>query len=245
MIIFPAIDLKDGQCVRLKQGVMEDATVFNASPAAQAKIFQAQGFQWLHCVDLNGAFAGRSANSDAIKAIRSAITLPIQLGGGIRDLAAVEHWLAAGISRVILGTAALTDPAFVKQAARKFPGKIVVGADAKGGKIATQGWAEVSTLTPIELGKRFEDAGVAAILFTDIDGDGLLKGVNVTATAALARALSIPVIASGGVGSIAHIDALKAAEANIAPSKIEGVVVGRALYDGRISPKEALARAAG
>src|ERR1700689_3261181 len=239
MIIFPAIDLKDGQCVRLKQGVMEDATVFNASPAAQAKIFQAQGFQWLHCVDLNGAFAGKSANSDAIKAIRAAITLPIQLGGGIRDLAAVEHWLAAGISRVILGTAALTDPEFVKQAARKFPGKIVVGADAKGGKIATQGWAEVSNLTPIELGKRFEDAGVAAILFTDIDGDGLLKGVNVTATAALARALSIPVIASGGVGSIADIDALRATGV----PNIEGVVVGRALYDGRISPKEALARA--
>ena len=243
MIIFPAIDLKDGQFVRLKQGVMADATVFNASPAAQGKIFQDQGFQWLHCVDLNGAFAGKSANSEAIKAIRAAITLPIQLGGGIRDLAAVEHWLAAGITRVILGTAALTNPDFVKQAARKFPGRIVVGADAKGGKIATQGWAEVSNLTPVELGKRFEDAGVAAILFTDIDGDGLLKGVNVAATAALARALSISVIASGGVGSIADIDALKAAEANIAPSKIEGVVVGRALYDGRIDVAAALARA--
>jgi phosphoribosylformimino-5-aminoimidazole carboxamide ribotide isomerase len=239
MIIFPAIDLKDGQCVRLKQGVMEDATVFNASPAAQARIFQDQGFQWLHCVDLNGAFAGKSANSEAIQAIRAAITLPIQLGGGIRDLAAVEHWLAAGISRVILGTAALRDPDFVKQAARKFPGRIVVGADAKGGKIATQGWAEISNLTPIELGKRFEDAGVAAILFTDIDGDGLLKGVNVAATAILAQALSIPVIASGGVGSIIDIDALKAAGV----PNIEGVVVGRALYDGRIDPKEALARA--
>jgi phosphoribosylformimino-5-aminoimidazole carboxamide ribotide isomerase len=239
MIIFPAIDLKDGQCVRLKQGVMEDATVFTASPSAQAKIFQDQGFQWLHCVDLNGAFAGKSANSDAIKAIRAAITLPIQLGGGIRDLAAVEHWLAVGITRVILGTAALIDPDFVKQAARKFPGRIVVGADAKGGKIATQGWAEISTLTPVELGKRFEDAGVAAILFTDIDGDGLLKGVNVTATAALARALSIPVIASGGVGSIADIDALKA----VGVPNIEGVVVGRALYDGRIDPAAALVRA--
>src|SRR5580658_9183367 len=239
MIIFPAIDLKDGQCVRLKQGVMEDATVFNASPPAQAKIFQEQGFEWLHCVDLNGAFAGKSANSEAIKAIRAAITLPIQLGGGIRDLTAVERWLAAGISRVILGTTALTDPEFVKQAARKFPGKIVVGADAKGGKIATQGWAEVSNLTPIELGKRFEDAGVAAILFTDIDGDGLLKGLNVAATAALARALSIPVIASGGVGSIADIDALKA----VRVPNIEGVVVGRALYDGRIDPSAALAKA--
>jgi phosphoribosylformimino-5-aminoimidazole carboxamide ribotide isomerase len=239
MIIFPAIDLKDGQCVRLKQGVMDDATVFNASPSAQAKIFQEQGFQWLHCVDLNGAFAGKSANSEAINSIRAAVTLPIQLGGGVRDLAAVEFWLAAGISRVILGTAALTDPDFVKQAARKFPGRIVVGADAKGGKIATQGWADVSNLTPIELGKRFEDAGVAAILFTDIDSDGLLKGVNVAATAALARALSLPVIASGGVGSIADIDALEA----VGVANIEGVVVGRALYDGRISPKEALARA--
>jgi phosphoribosylformimino-5-aminoimidazole carboxamide ribotide isomerase len=239
MIIFPAIDLKDGQCVRLKRGLMEDATVFNSDPSAQAKIFQSQGFQWLHCVDLNGAFAGKSANSDAIKAIRAAITLPIQLGGGIRDLAAVEGWLAAGISRVILGTAALTNPEFVKEAARKFPGKIVVGADTKGGKIATEGWAEVSELTPVELGKRFEDAGVAAVLFTDIDGDGLLKGVNVTATAALARALSIPVIASGGVGSIADIDNLKAAGV----ANIEGVVVGRALYDGRIDPAEALARA--
>jgi phosphoribosylformimino-5-aminoimidazole carboxamide ribotide isomerase len=240
MILFPAIDLKDGQCVRLKQGVMSDATVFNADPAAQARAFQSQGFQWLHCVDLNGAFAGHSANSAAIKAIRAAIDLPIQLGGGIRDLAAVEAWLAAGITRVILGTAALTDPDFVKQAAKKFPGRIVVGADAKGGKIATQGWAEVSELTPMELGRRFEDAGVAAILFTDIDGDGLLKGVNVAATADLARALSIPVIASGGVGSIADIDALMEIEV----SNIEGVVVGRALYDGRIDPAQALARAA-
>src|SRR6201994_149369 len=241
MIIFPAIDLKDGQCVRLKRGLMEDATVFNADPGAQAKSFQAQGFEWLHCVDLNGAFAGKSANSDVIKSIRAAIDLPIQLGGGIRDMAAVEHWLAAGITRVILGTAALTNPEFVKEAAKKFPGRIVVGADAKGGKIATEGWAEISELTPIELGKRFEDAGVAAILFTDIDGDGLLKGVNVTATAALARALSIPVIASGGVGSIADIDNLLAAN----EPGIEGVVVRRALYDGRIDVGEALAKTRG
>ena len=237
MIIFPAIDLKDGVCVRLKKGVMDDATVFNTDPAAQARAFAAQGFQWLHCVDLNGAFAGHSANAEAIKSIRAAIDLPIQLGGGIRDRAAVESWLAAGITRVILGTAALTDPAFVKEAARAHPGRIVVGADAKGGKIATQGWAEVSELTPVELGKRFEDAGVAALLFTDIDGDGLLQGVNVKATAALARAMSIPVIASGGVGSLADIETLMAAgEANI-----EGVVVGRALYDGRIDPAAALA----
>jgi phosphoribosylformimino-5-aminoimidazole carboxamide ribotide isomerase len=239
MIIFPAIDLKDGVCVRLKKGVMEDATIFNADPAAQARSFQAQGFRWLHCVDLDGAFEGRSANADAIKSIRAAITLPIQLGGGIRDMAAVEGWLAAGITRVILGTAALTDPVFVKTAARAFPGRIVVGADAKGGKIATQGWAEISEITPTELGKRFEDAGVAAVLFTDIDGDGLLKGVNVTATAALARALTIPVIASGGVGATADIEALVAAQ----EPNIEGVVVGRALYDGRIDPAEALAKA--
>jgi phosphoribosylformimino-5-aminoimidazole carboxamide ribotide isomerase len=240
MIIFPAIDLKNGQCVRLKKGVMEDATVFNDDPAAQAKEFKAQGFRWLHCVDLNGAFDGRSVNADAIKSIRAAIDLPIQLGGGIRDMAAVEGWLAAGITRVILGTAALTDPAFVKEAARRFPGRIVVGADAKGGRIATQGWADVSDLTPIDLGKRFEDAGVAAILFTDIDGDGLLGGVNVTATAALARALTIPVIASGGVGSNADIEALVAAN----EPGIEGVVVGRALYDGRINVAEALRKTA-
>ena len=241
MIIFPAIDLKDGVCVRLKKGMMEDATIFNTDPAAQAKIFEAQGFEWLHCVDLNGAFAGKSANSDAIRAIRAAIDLPIQLGGGIRDMAAVESWLAAGITRVILGTAALTNPQFVKEAARAFPGKIVVGADAKGGRIATEGWADVSDLTPIDLGKRFEDAGVAAVPFTDIDGDGLLKGVNVTATAALARALSIPVIASGGVGSIADIEKLIAAN----EPGIEGVVVGRALYDGRIDVPAALRLAAG
>jgi phosphoribosylformimino-5-aminoimidazole carboxamide ribotide isomerase len=240
MIIFPAIDLKDGVCVRLKKGVMEDATVFNTDPGAQAKSFAAQGFQWLHCVDLNGAFAGHSANTDAIKSIRAAIDLPIQLGGGIRDMKAVDGWLEAGITRVILGTAALTDPQFVKDAARTYPGRIVVGADAKGGKIATQGWADVSDLTPTDLGKRFEDAGVAAILFTDIDGDGLLKGVNVTATAALARALTIPVIASGGVGSIKDIDNLIAAN----EPNIEGVVVGRALYDGRIDVAAALAKTA-
>ena len=237
MILFPAIDLKDGVCVRLKKGLMHEATVFNDDPAAQARTFKAQGFQWLHCVDLNGAFDGRSVNAEAIKSIRAAIDLPIQLGGGIRDMAAVESWLAAGITRVILGTAALTNPDFVKQAARAFPGRIVVGADAKGGKIATQGWADVSDLTPVDLGRRFEDAGVAAILFTDIDGDGLLAGVNVTATAALARALTIPVIASGGVGSNADIEALVAAK----EPGIEGVVVGRALYDGRIDIPAALA----
>ncbi|MEI9996089.1 MAG: 1-(5-phosphoribosyl)-5-[(5-phosphoribosylamino)methylideneamino]imidazole-4-carboxamide isomerase [Rhizomicrobium sp.] len=236
MILFPAIDLKDGRCVRLKRGLMDEATVFNDDPAAQARSFQDAGFQWLHCVDLNGAFDGRSVNAQAIRAIRAAIDLPIQLGGGIRDMAAVEAWLAAGITRVILGTAALKDPAFVKAAARAFPGRIVVGADAKGGKVATEGWAEVSDLTPAALGRKFEDAGVAAVLFTDIDGDGLLQGVNVEATAALARAIRIPVIASGGVGSIGDIERLIAA----GEPNIEGVVIGRALYDGRIEPVRAL-----
>lgn len=229
MIIFPAIDLKQGHCVRLKKGLMEDATTFNVDPAAQARSFAAQGFEWLHCVDLDGAFQGWSANAGAVRAIRSAIDLPIQLGGGIRDMKAVDGWIEAGISRVILGTAALTDPEFVRLAARIHPGRIVVAADAKGGKIAIRGWAEVSELTPIALGKRFEDAGVAAILYTDIDKDGVLEGVNVKATAELARALCIPVIASGGVSSMADVDALLA----VKDSGIEGVVIGRSLYDGR------------
>ncbi|HUO88328.1 MAG TPA: 1-(5-phosphoribosyl)-5-[(5-phosphoribosylamino)methylideneamino] imidazole-4-carboxamide isomerase, partial [Rhizomicrobium sp.] len=192
LILFPAIDLKDGRCVRLKRGAMAEATVFNDDPAAQARQFEDAGFRWLHCVDLNGAFDGRSANSDAIRSIRAAIDLPVQLGGGIRDMAAVEAWLAAGISRVILGTAALKNPDLVRQAARAFPGRIVVAADARGGRVATEGWAEVSELAPADVGRRFEDAGVAAILFTDVDGDGLLQGVNVEATVALARAVRIP-----------------------------------------------------
>jgi len=241
VILFPAIDLKGGRCVRLTRGEMETATVFNDDPAAQALTFERAGFSWLHCVDLDGAFAGKPANAAAIKAIRAATRLPIQLGGGIRDMAAIEGWLGAGINRVILGTAALKDSALVKEAARTFPGRIVVGADAKGGKIATEGWAEVSDFTPIDLGHTFEDAGVAAILFTDVDGDGLLGGVNVIATKALAQAVRIPVIASGGVGSIADIDALIAA----GEPNIEGVVIGRAVYDGRIDPREALARVNG
>lgn len=236
MILFPAIDLKDGRCVRLERGDMASATVFNDDPAAQARAFAEAGFAWLHCVDLNGAFKGHSANADAVKAIRAATSLPIQLGGGIRDMKGVECWLAAGITRVILGTVALTNPVLVKEAARAFPGRIVVGADAKGGRIATQGWAETTDLTPAELGERFEDAGVAAILFTDVDRDGLLHGVNVAATVALARTVGIPVIASGGVAGIADIEALLAAgEPNIA-----GVVIGRALYDGRIDARAAL-----
>jgi phosphoribosylformimino-5-aminoimidazole carboxamide ribotide isomerase len=239
VILFPAIDLKDGRCVRLKRGAMESATVFNDDPAAQALTFERAGFSWLHCVDLDGAFSGKPANADAIKAIRAATKLPIQLGGGIRNMAAIEGWLAAGITRVILGTIALKNPALVKEAAHAFPDKVVVGADAVGGRIATEGWAEVSDLTPTDLGHRFEDAGVAAILFTDVDSDGLLGGVNVKATAALAQAVRIPVIASGGVGGIGDIEALIAAN----EPNIEGVVIGRALYDGKIEPGQALALA--
>jgi phosphoribosylformimino-5-aminoimidazole carboxamide ribotide isomerase len=236
MILFPAIDLKDGHCVRLERGAMESATVFNADPAAQAKSFADAGFEWLHCVDLNGAFDGRSTNADAIKAIRAAIRLPIQLGGGIRDMAAIEGWLAAGITRVILGTAALKNPALVKAAAHKFPGKIAVGIDARDGKVAVEGWAETSQLEVADLARRFEDAGVAAIIFTDIARDGMLGGVNAEATAALARAIRIPVIASGGVAGIEDIQNLKATgERNIL-----GVIIGRALYDGRIDPMAAL-----
>jgi len=239
VILFPAIDLKDGLCVRLKRGELADATVFNDDPAAQALAFEAAGFQWLHCVDLNGAFGGRSANGDAVRRILSATRLPVQLGGGIRDMRAVETWLVGGVARVILGTAALTNPQFVREAAKRFPGRIVVAADAKKGMVATAGWTKSSEVTPVELGKRFEDAGVTAILFTDIDGDGLMGGLNVAATATLARAVKIPVIASGGVGGLADIDALIAAR----EPNIEGVVIGRALYDGRVDPQEALSRA--
>ncbi len=239
MILFPAIDLKDGACVRLKRGEMDDATIFNTDPAAQARAFAAGGFEWLHCVDLNGAFEGRSANAPAIRAIRAAIELPIQLGGGIRDRAGIEGWLEAGITRVILGTAALRNPALVKEAARAHPGRIAVGIDAKAGKVAVEGWAETSELEAVELARRFEDAGVAALIFTDIARDGMLQGVNVEATAALANAVRIPVIASGGVAGIGDIEALLAAnEPNIA-----GVVIGRALYDGRIDSGVALALA--
>lgn len=236
MILFPAIDLKDGRCVRLQRGVMDSATVFNDDPAAQAKEFADAGFKWLHCVDLNGAFEGQSVNAAAVKAIRAAIDLPIELGGGIRDMKAIAAWLEAGITRVILGTVAMTNPALVKEAARAFPGRIVVGADAKGGRIATQGWAETTDLTPAELAERFEDVGVAAILFTDVDRDGLLKGVNVPATIALAKVTDIPVIASGGVSGLSDIEALVAAN----EPNLEGVVIGRALYDGRLTAAEAL-----
>jgi phosphoribosylformimino-5-aminoimidazole carboxamide ribotide isomerase len=236
MILFPAIDLKDGHCVRLKRGEMGSATVFNADPAAQALAFAQAGFQWLHCVDLNGAFDGRSTNAEAVKAIRAAIDLPIQLGGGIRDRAAIENWLEAGITRVILGTAAARNPALVREAARAHPGKIAVGIDARDGKIAVEGWAETSELEVLELARRFKDAGVAAIIFTDIARDGMLEGVNVDATAALARATKIPVIASGGVAGMRDIEVLQ----SVGEPNILGVVIGRALYDGRISATTAL-----
>ena len=238
MILFPAIDLKDGQCVRLKLGDMRQATVFNDDPAAQARAFEEAGFEWLHLVDLNGAFAGRPVNADAVNAILKAISLPVQLGGGIRDMATIEHWLNAGVRRVILGTVAVRDPALVREACRAFPGRVAVGIDAKGGKVAVEGWAETSELTAIELAKRFEDAGVAAIIYTDIDRDGVLKGLNIEATLKLANAISIPVIASGGLASMADIERLLAPDCAI----LEGAISGRALYDGRLDWKEAIAR---
>ena len=238
MIVFPAIDLKDGQCVRLIQGDMARATVFGANPAAQAKRFEDAGFEWLHCVDLNGAFSGRSVNGGVIAAILSAVAIPVQLGGGIRDRAAINYWLEAGIARVILGTAAVRSPSLVREAARAHPGRIAVGIDARAGKVAVEGWAEESSLDACDLARRFEDAGIAAVIFTDIERDGMMEGVNIAATAALARAVSLPVIASGGVSSIGDIEALKSARAGIA-----GVVIGRALYDGRIEPGAALAAA--
>jgi phosphoribosylformimino-5-aminoimidazole carboxamide ribotide isomerase len=237
VILFPAIDLKDGQCVRLQLGDMNAATVFNDDPAAQAAAFERQGFKYLHIVDLNGAFAGKPVNAGAVEAILKAITMPTQLGGGIRDLATIETWLARGIRRVILGTAAVRDPALVRAACKSFPGRVAVGIDAKGGKVAVEGWAETSELTVIDLARRFEDSGVAAIVYTDIDRDGVLKGLNLPATAELARAVRIPVVASGGLASIDDVKALMQPEY----SMLEGAITGRALYDGRIDPKEALA----
>ena len=237
VILFPAIDLKDGQCVRLQLGDMNAATVFNDDPAAQAAAFERQGFKYLHIVDLNGAFAGKPVNAGAVEAILKAITMPAQLGGGIRDLATIETWLARGIRRVILGTAAVRDPALVRTACKNFPGRVAVGIDAKGGKVAVEGWAETSELTVIDLARRFEDSGVAAIVYTDIDRDGVLKGLNLPATAELARAVSIPVVASGGLASIDDVKDLMRPEY----SMLEGAITGRALYDGRIDPREALA----
>ncbi|NVN85915.1 MAG: 1-(5-phosphoribosyl)-5-[(5-phosphoribosylamino)methylideneamino]imidazole-4-carboxamide isomerase [Rhodopseudomonas sp.] len=241
MILFPAIDLKNGQCVRLEQGDMARATVFNLDPAAQARDFAAQGFEYLHVVDLDGAFAGKPMNAQAVESMLQAVTMPVQLGGGIRDLKTIEAWLGKGIARVIIGTAAVRDPALVREAAKKFPGRVAVGLDARDGKVAVEGWAESSQVTVLEIAQRFEDAGVAAIIFTDIARDGLLKGLNLDATIALAEAISIPVIASGGFASIDDVKAL------IAPSakKLAGAIVGRALYDGRLDPAQALALISG
>ncbi|MBV1887156.1 MAG: 1-(5-phosphoribosyl)-5-[(5-phosphoribosylamino)methylideneamino]imidazole-4-carboxamide isomerase [Parvibaculaceae bacterium] len=236
MILFPAIDLKDGQCVRLKLGDMDQATVFNDSPGNQARQFQDQGFEWLHVVDLDGAFAGESRNGDAVDAILANTTNPVQLGGGIRTLAQIEAWLAKGISRVILGTIAVRDPDLVREACKKFPGKIAVGIDAKGGKVAVEGWAETSELTAVDLAGQFEDAGVAAIIYTDIDRDGVLMGLNIPSTLELGRSVSIPVIASGGLADINDIKRMLEPDCAI----LEGAISGRALYDGRIDPTAAL-----
>ncbi|MET0194742.1 MAG: 1-(5-phosphoribosyl)-5-[(5-phosphoribosylamino)methylideneamino]imidazole-4-carboxamide isomerase [Hyphomicrobiaceae bacterium] len=241
MILFPAIDLKDGQCVRLKLGEMSQATVFNDDPAAQARAFEAQGFRYLHVVDLNGAFAGKPVNAPAVEAILAAVQMPVQLGGGIRDLATVEMWLGQGIRRVILGTVAVRDPALVREACRRFPGRVAVGIDARAGKVAVEGWAETSELAAVDLARRFEDAGVAAIIYTDIDRDGVLKGLNLPATLALADAVSIPVIASGGLAGLDDIRALLQPQY----AKLEGAITGRALYDGRLDAKAALALMAG
>ncbi len=237
MILFPAIDLKQGQCVRLKLGDMAQATVFNDDPGAQARSFQQQGFKWLHVVDLDGAFAGESQNASAVDAILAATSNPVQLGGGIRTMAHIDAWLTKGVNRVILGTVAVRDPDLVKAACKAHPGRIAVGIDARGGKVAVEGWAETSELSAIDLARRFEDAGVSAIIYTDIDRDGVLTGINFPSTLELAKAVSIPVIASGGLAGIEDIRRLMQPECAI----LEGAISGRALYDGRLDPLEAMA----
>lgn len=234
MILYPAIDLKDGNCVRLVKGEMDQATVFSDDPAAQARAFQDAGCEWLHLVDLNGAFAGEPVNAAPVEAILKVCTIPAQLGGGIRDIATIERWLSLGLERVILGTVALRNPDLVKDAAKRFPGHVAVGIDARGGMVAVEGWAETSDVTALALAKQFEDAGVSAIIHTDIDRDGAMQGPNVAATAALANAVSIPVIASGGVSSMEDLRALKGCGA-----PLNGAISGRALYDGAIDAAEA------
>jgi phosphoribosylformimino-5-aminoimidazole carboxamide ribotide isomerase len=241
VILFPAIDLKDGLAVRLEQGDMARATVFNRDPAAQAAEFETLGFRYLHLVDLDGAFAGKPVNAAAVERILETVSIPVQLGGGIRDLATVEAWLEKGVTRVILGTAAVRDPDFVKAAAKAHPGRVAVGLDARDGFVAVEGWAETSKLSAVEIAKRFEDAGVSAIIYTDIARDGLLKGLNIDATVALAEAVALPVIASGGLASIKDIEALL----EPAAAKVAGAITGRALYDGRLDAREALALVAG
>ena len=238
VVLYPAIDLKDGQCVRLAQGDMDRATVFNDDPAAQAQMFTEAGASWIHVVDLNGAFAGRPVNGAAVESVLAAVECPVQLGGGIRDMAMVEHWASAGVARLVLGTAAVKDPDFVREACKAFPDRIAVGIDARGGRVAVEGWAETSNITVTDLAKRFEDAGVAAIIQTDIDRDGVLSGPNVDASATLAEAVAIPIIVSGGVSSLEDLRDIKAKAEAIAG--LAGVISGRALYDGRIDLGEAL-----
>ena len=235
MILYPAIDLKGGRCVRLLRGEMDAATVYGEDPAAQAAAFEVAGCRWLHVVDLDGAFAGRSANGAAVEAILARVSVPVQLGGGVRDRAALEGWLEKGVARVILGTAAVRDPAFVREAARAWPGRVAVGIDARGGRVAVEGWAETTGIEAVDLARRYEDAGVAALVYTDIERDGALSGPNVEATAALARAVSIPVIASGGVSSLDDLRALRDCGA-----PLDGAISGRALYDGRIDLGKAI-----
>jgi len=236
VILFPAIDLKNGDAVRLEQGDMARATVFNRDPAAQARAFAAQGFEYLHIVDLDGAFAGKPMNAAAVERILDEVKVPVQIGGGIRDHATIEAWLGKGVARVVIGTAAVRDPALVREAARAHPGRVAIGLDARDGKVAVQGWAETSELSALEIARRVEDAGVAAIIYTDVTRDGMLKGLNLDATIALAEAISIPVIASGGLASIDDIKALLAPRAK----KLQGAIAGRALYDGRLDAAEAL-----
>ena len=236
MILYPAIDLKDGQCVRLVHGDMNRATVFNTDPAAQARVFESQGFEYLHLVDLDGAFAGKPVNARAVEAILAAVNMPVQLGGGIRDLRTIEAWLSQGVSRVIIGTAAVRDPALVREAARLYPGKVAIGVDARDGLVAVEGWATTTQLSAVEIGRRFEDDGVAAIIYTDIGRDGVMTGVNVEGTIALAESLSIPVIASGGLASIEDVRRLLQPDCR----RISGAISGRALYDGRLDPAAAL-----
>ena len=236
MILFPAIDLKDGLAVRLQQGDMARATVFNRDPAAQAQAFERQGFEYLHLVDLDGAFAGKPMNASAVEGILGAVKIPLQLGGGIRDRATIEGWLGKGVARVIIGTAAVRDPALVKEAARAYPGRVAVGLDARDGKVAVEGWAATSELSALDIARRFEDAGVAAIIYTDVARDGMLKGLNLDATIALAEEVAIPVIASGGLASMADIHRLLEPRAG----KLAGAIAGRALYDGHLNAGEAL-----
>jgi phosphoribosylformimino-5-aminoimidazole carboxamide ribotide isomerase len=236
VILFPAIDLKDGLCVRLEQGDMARATVFHGDPAEQAAAFERAGFDYLHIVDLDGAFAGKPVNAKAVERIIESTGMKVQLGGGIRDMATLTNWLDKGVDRAIIGTAAVRDPAFVREAARCAPGRVAVGLDAREGKVAVEGWAEASELTALDIARRFEDAGIAAIIYTDIARDGMLKGLNLDATIALADAVSIPMIASGGFASIDDVKALLSARA----AKLEGAIAGRALYDGRVDVNEAL-----